>query len=276
MSDRHLRTSALALAAGLLLLAQACGTNTGTTELNAAMGEPAQSPEPELDPMAGAPVVGSCYSMSRTQSVSTTNTRKPVSDCYEKHNTLTYHVGLFKAGTTSSDYAVVTKQCKKHLPEATGLSKGRLLGSVLDWIWFEPTTAQWSAGARWFRCDLVAESGDKLKLLPETSRTTDLFADGLEDPYARCIRRGPDTNDDGEDDAIYVTCDKPHGYRWAGWFEAPVGKSAKYPTDAQFEKFANANCGRIAGTDSWWVTWPLEAWWRDGERRLSCYKFTSS
>ncbi|WP_157551018.1 septum formation family protein [Nocardioides jensenii] len=273
MSDRHLRTSALALASGLLLLASACGSEGGATQLDASMGEPAVSPTPDLDPMAGAPVVGSCYSLSRSQSISSTNTNKPVGDCYQKHNSLTYHVGLFPAGTTSSDFSRVSRECQKRLPAATGLSKGQLIGSVLDWVWFEPTTTQWQAGARWFRCDLVAETSDNLRLLPETSASTDLFSDGLTDRYVRCIRRGPDTNGDGEDDGIDVTCDKAHGFRWAGWFRA---KDDTYPNRARFEELANGQCPRITSTQSWWVTWPLESGWNAGDRVMSCYKSTSS
>lgn len=274
MSDRHLRTSLTAGAVGLLLALAGCGDDGATAEdLDALMGQPAASPTPVQDPLAGAPTEGSCYAMSRVQSLSSTSTKKPVSDCYEKHNTLTYYVGTFKEGTTSSDYDVVSKRCEAKLAKATGLTKGQLFGSVLSWVWFEPTTTQWSAGARWFRCDMVANKGDKLGLLPQSSLTTDLFDGQVPDEYFRCIRRGPDTDGDGEDDAIHVTCDKPHDYRWAGWFKA---SGNKYPSRAQFRDFAEANCERIAGTQLWWATWPLEQWWDTGERRMSCYRNTSS
>lgn len=273
MSDRHLRTSLGAGAVGLLLILAGCGDGGEPTEdLDAVMGQPAASPTPVLDPLAGAPTEGSCYAMSRAQSLSSTSSNKP-RDCYEKHNTVTYYVGTFKKGTTSSDFDVVSRRCKAQLTKATGLTQGQLFGSVIDWIWFEPTTTQWSAGARWFRCDMVAYKGDKLGLLPQSPYTTDLFGGTVPDKYFRCIRRGPDTDGDGEDDAIHVTCDKKHDYRWAGWFKA---KASSYPTREQFRGFAENNCPRIAGTQLWWATWPLENWWNSGERRMSCYRNTSS
>lgn len=272
MSDRHLRTSAIALVCGLLMLVAGCGDDESPSQLDAAMGPSATPPAPVLDPLAGAPTAGSCYAMSQAQSVAQTNTSKPVSDCYESHNAATYHVGLFPKNTTSSDPAKVKRVCQNQLAKATGLTQGQLLGSVLEWIWFEPTTTQWSAGARWFRCDMVARKDNRLALLPETDYLEGAFSDGMPDKYARCIRTGPDKDGDGEPDAIYVTCEKKHEYRWAGFHKIP-GK--KYPGDAKLNDIAQAQCPGIAGTGNWWATWPLKGWWDEGEHRMSCYKNTS-
>ena len=274
MSDRHLRTCLTALTCGLLLLATSCGDDDHGADLNATMGQAAEAPEPQLDPMAGAPTAGSCYKLKQEQAQASTSSKKPVTSCYDAHNTLTYHVGLFPEGTTTADPDVVRRQCQKRLTEATGLTRGKLLGSVIDWIWFEPTTTQWGAGARWFRCDLTAVSDGKLKLLPETSFTTDIFSEGLDDRYARCIRTGPDTNGDGKEDPVYLTCDKDHDFRWAGFFEPKQATS--FPGNKKFTAYANDECADIAGTQSWWAVWPSEDQWNAGEHRMSCYKKTSA
>lgn len=272
MSYRHLRTSAAALACGLLLLVAGCG-DEDPAALDATMGPSAASPTPQLDPLAGAPTEGSCYKLNQNQAAAPTSSKSPVSDCYNKHNTYTYRVGLFPAGTTSADAEKVSNQCQKHLAKATGLSQDELFGSYLTWIWFEPTTAQWSAGARWYRCDLVARVDGKIKPLPQTAYLDTEFEDGVTDKYARCIIPGPDTDGDGKQDAKYVTCDQPHEYRFAGSFKAP-GK--KYPGEERLQQMTDDRCHDITGTESWWATWPLESYWEQSGHRLACYKQTSS
>ncbi|KRF15484.1 hypothetical protein ASG90_12405 [Nocardioides sp. Soil797] len=237
------------------------------------MGPSAASPTPELDPLAGAPTEGSCYRLNASQLQAPTSTKNPASDCYGKHNTYTYLVGMFPKGTTSADTKRVQNQCQKHLTQAVGLAPAKLIGTVFEWIWFEPTTAQWSAGARWFRCDLVARLNGKTFLLPETSYLSSEFTDGVPDKYSRCINPGKDEDGDGEGDADHLTCDKPHQFRFAGAFEAP-GK--KYPGEEALKKMTDNRCHAIAQTDTWWATWPYEDYWDQGHHLLTCYKQTTS
>lgn len=263
MSGRHLRTSLAAAVSGLLLLA---GCSDSEPEpLSGVMGA-AVSPsptEPSQDPLAGAPLDGACYRMSFARTESRTNDSKPV-DCYDDHTTMTYHVGRFSKDTVVSDYAKVQKKCQGKFREATGLDRGEQLSSVLRWAWFEPTTAQWAAGARWFRCDVIAVSQNRMKLLP--SGGAPLFHDDLEDKYLRCIRRN------GEE-GVHVTCDKPHQYRWAGFFTVP---DKKYPGRERVMALADEKCPSIVNTQSWWITWALESAWEAGERRVSCFTNTTS
>lgn len=272
MSCRHLRTGAAALACGLLLLVTGCGDEQ-TSELNAEMGPAAASPTPTLDPLAGAPTEGSCYRMNQVQLNAPTSSKRPLSDCYSNHTSYTYLVGLFPEGATSSDAQRADNQCQKHLTKATGLSKAELFGTVLDYVWFEPTTTQWTAGARWFRCDLVAKTDSSLVRLPNTSYLDTEFTDGVPDKYAKCIVSGPDTDGDGEQNAKYLTCDKPHEFRFAGAFTAP-GK--KYPGEDALKSLTDDRCADITQTSSWWATWPYKTHWDLGNHLLACYKQTTS
>ncbi|QIX27306.1 hypothetical protein ncot_12365 [Nocardioides sp. JQ2195] len=262
----------MALVCGLLLLVSGCGEEQAS-ELNAEMGPSAASPTPDSDPLAGAPTEGSCYRLNDSQINAPTSSRKPLSDCYSRHNTYTYLVGMFPEGTTSSDTQRVQNQCQKHLATATGLTQDELVGTVLEWIWFEPTTKQWSAGARWFRCDMVARLNDETFRLPETTYLTNEFTDGIPDQYARCITPGPDTDGDGHEDAKYLTCDKPHQYRFAGSFE---GKGTKYPGEKALQAMTDERCAELTQTNQWWATWPRQTYWESGHRRMSCYKMSSS
>ena len=225
---RHFRTTVAAIAAGLLVLVSGCSEGTGPAD--ATMGDPATgSASPSQDPQAATPTVNACYRMTYAQ-------------------------------TQASDPQQVREECSAHLANGLGLSRKELASSVLDWVWFEPTTDQWSAGARWFRCDAIAESEGRLERLP--AGTPPIFTDGVPDAFFRCV-------DDRNARGRYVTCDQPHDYRWVGSFRAKGGPA--YPTRKAFEK-QGRNCYRFTDDGAYWVTWPLEPGWDSGEREMNCYK----
>jgi len=255
---RHFRTTVAAIAAGLLVLVSGCSEGTG--QADATMGDPATgSASPSQDPQAGTPTVNACYRMTYAQTQAATVGTPPV-DCDGDHTTITYHVGSFPDDAAASDPQQVREECSAHLANGLGLSRKELASSVLDWVWFEPTTDQWSAGARWFRCDAIAESEGRLERLP--AGTPPIFTDGVPDAFFRCV-------DDRNARGRYVTCDQPHDYRWVGSFRAKGGPA--YPTRKAFEK-QGRSCYRFTDDGAYWVTWPLEPGWDNGEREMNCYK----
>jgi hypothetical protein len=259
----HFRTTAAALVAGLLLVLAGCGGDDGGTT-PATMGGPASSTAtPEADPLAGAPATDACYKMKYSTAQAATNNSNPV-NCYDDHTTVTYYVGQFPEDAAASDPEQVRTDCSSRLADAVGLTKKQLKSTVFDWVWFEPTTSQWAAGARWFRCDAVAESAGRLKKLPSGSNP--IITGDVEDNYVRCV-------DNRNGQGLYVTCEKPHDYRWAGVFQAK-GSDAKYPSRAQFEK-QGKGCYKFTDNGAYWVTWPLQPGWEAGERDMNCYRKTS-
>ena len=227
------------------------------------MGGPASSTaSPEADPLAGAPAVDACYKMNIEKTAAATNNSNPVA-CYNDHTTLTYHVGTFPDDAVEPDPDVMIKECQKRLGKAMGLNKKQLVSSIFEPIFFEPTTTQWSAGARWYRCDARAESGGKLRLLP--SGSTPVLYDGVPTEFTRCV-------DNRNDQGLYVTCNKPHDFRWAGYFQAKGG--SKYPSRGNFEK-QGKGCYKFTDNGAYWVTWPLEPRWSTGDRDMNCYKKTT-
>lgn len=258
----NLRTCGVALVAALLVLLAGCTDDSpGTTAYVGAPATTGAAQEP--DPLAGVPSLGLCYAMTRSAAAAVTN-EGPDVDCSEPHTSMTYYVGQFEAGSDVSDPAVATRGCRENLAEGVGLSADEARSSVLTYIWFEPSTEQWSAGARWFRCDVIARQDNGLfKDLPQA---TPFFPDGVPDDYFRCMReRG------GE--GIAVTCDKAHGYRWAGSFE---GQGKKLPRRANLLEQADQRCFAITGTRTWWVTWPGPDQWAGGDREMDCFKRTRS
>jgi hypothetical protein len=259
---RHLRTTAAALVVGLLVLLSGCNEDAGPGD--AAMGGPASSTAtPEADPLAGAPSVDACYKMNIAKTVAATNNSNPV-DCYADHTTLTYSVGTFPDDAVEADADVLAKECQKRLGTAMGLTKKQLVSSIFEPIYFEPTTTQWSSGARWYRCDARAESGGKLRLMP--SGSTPVLYDGVPDEFTRCV-------DNRSGQGLYVTCNKPHDYRWTGYFQAK-GSSKTYPSRANFEE-QGKGCYKFTDNGAYWVTWPLEPGWSAGDRDVNCYKKTT-
>ncbi|MDN5892537.1 MAG: septum formation family protein [Nocardioides sp.] len=265
MSDRHLRTTVATVVAGMLMLLAGCAEGGG--DITGTMGAAATAPtEPESAPMAGAPTVGTCYKMGNLQTSASTNSSRSV-DCYNNHTAMTYHVGLFPKGTKFADAKMAEKVCNRKLPEAVGVRKARMLGTIMKAKWFEPTASQWKAGGRWFRCDVVAEFNGKLKKLPDS--TAPLFYDGVEDPWRRCVNSGGGTKD-----GDLVTCDKTHDYRWTGRFTLP--KNQAYPAQKQVLDWSKTRCAKIVDSENWWVTWPGESQWSEGEHWVSCYANSSS
>ncbi len=228
------------------------------------MGAPASSTaSTEADPLAGAPSVDACYKMTIVKTEAQTNNNNPV-DCYSDHTTITYHVGTFPADAAEPDVDTMVTQCQRRLAAAMGLTKKQLTSSIFEPVFFEPTTNQWSSGARWFRCDARAQSGGKLRLMP--SGSTPVLYEGVEDKYQRCV-------DNRKGQGLYVTCDRGHDYRWAGYFQAKGG--AKYPSRKNFQK-QGEGCYKFTDKGAYWVTWPLEPRWDAGDRTMNCYKKTTS
>lgn len=264
MFDRHLRTTATAVAAGMLLLFSGCGE--AAAPITGTMGSVAEA-APGNDPLAGAPAAGSCFRMNLLQTASSTSKARPVS-CYDKHTAMTYHVGLFPKGTNVADEKKADTTCQRRLAEAIGIKKDALRGTIFEHRWYEPTATQWEAGGRWFRCDVVATFDGKLRGLP--GDTAPVFYDGkVEDAFRRCIDSNG-TTEDGD----FVTCNKPHDYRWSGIFTLPA--KTGYPTQEQVLEWSQTRCREIVGTENWWVTWPSELAWSGGEKLVACYENSSS
>ncbi|NYG60732.1 hypothetical protein BJ980_003655 [Nocardioides daedukensis] len=261
----------LAVVCGLLVLSGCAQDSEDPEPLGARAGAKATGgTAPELDPLAGAPSLGACYALQKSDTLATTSTRAALPDCDRAHTSRTFLVETVPEGQQTDDFELIRSKCEGALPTGTGLNTTELYSSIVTWIWFEPTSAQKKAGARWFRCDAIAQSREKLKPLPRTAdRGYNFFIGALPKAYKRCIRDGKDTNGDGEPEPVHVTCAEKHQYEWTGYFR--MKDTSKFPSDKAFMGWAKSRCTKVAGTAQWWATWPSERAWSDGERRISCY-----
>ncbi|MFS3128770.1 septum formation family protein [Nocardioides sp. Bht2] len=272
MAVRHLRILAVAALSGSLFGLAACGADPATPKPEPAVMGPAvihAEPTPTLSPRAGAPTMGACYRLSAADLAASTNASSPV-PCTDPHNTMTIRVGLFPTTMKLTEPEYAQRLCARRLPKTTGLTQAALAGTIFAAHWFGPNADQRAAGARWFRCDIVAKvdtgTGTGTKPLPRTAAP--LFNGEAPGGYVRCVRRTKGSTTD----ARYVTCDKPHDYRWAGSFQAA---GTRYPGADGLRELVEERCPRYVGRSAFWFTHPVRASWRNGDRTVHCYRPTS-
>ena len=124
-----------------------------------------------------APDTGLCRDLSAEAVDAETDDTEPV-DCTEDHTAETFYVGSFDEDETADTAyddaslgATVTKACGTRFRRYTGATDSLALRTVVTWAWWRPSEEAWDAGARWFRCDVVARStADALAPLPRTTK----------------------------------------------------------------------------------------------------------
>ena len=158
-------TRLLALAALLVALLSACDAKDVV---------PGKSADPAD---LSAPDTGLCHDVDAAAVDAPSDDSKPV-DCSAKHTAQTFYVGeLDKDATKDTAYddkglgAQVAKVCAPRFRSFTGATDSLALRTVVTWAWWRPSEDAWKAGARWFRCDVVARSSaDALAPLPRTTK----------------------------------------------------------------------------------------------------------
>ncbi len=257
----HLRILATVVVPGLVATLAGCGLIEAPDPEPAVLG-PAIVPAPP-NPMAGAPPAGSCHQLTPDEISKGIDSRRAV-PCDGEHTTVTYLVELFPEDSATDKVNHARKTCAAGLAGAVGVPEAQLDGLMLTWSWLEPNARHRARGADWFRCDVHA--------LPEaTAATTSLPGKGLpvindEAPVhlQRCANAQEKTGR-----TTFVSCDQTHGYRWSG--SVPV-EAKSYPDAEDWRARADAGCRPLVGNDAFVFTYPPASEWKQGVRRLSCYR----
>lgn len=264
------------LAAAVLLLS-GCATPGTTTPTTSPSPSPTSKAPAEAAP---PPPKGACYRLDYAAATAPTTSAKPVS-CRKRHTSVTIKVGRFDAVVDGHLLAVdapaIQKQiaaaCTQALPRWVGGTPADLRLSRLEVVWFSPTVADNAAGARWFRCDLVAPADQStLARLPK-GKGRGLLTNGPGE-FALCA-----TGDPAKPDTQFVICSMKHSWRAISATELP--KDAKYLDKAAGGPAAE-DCKSTAADRagdpldySWSFQWPTKAAWRTGERYALCWLPTS-
>lgn len=209
------------------------------------------------------PRPGLCYDLAADEAQLALSDEEPV-PCDRRHTSYTTHVGFFGEDATAVDRPLAERACRRALLQALGISAARLEGTVLQAIWFQPSRRQWDRGARWFRCDLVARTPDGTRTLPLPPGRPP-YRPRVPDMVTPCV--APQAG------STFVTCDRPHEYRWAGSFE--LAGVATRPGEDEVGRIARVRCEPFLRTgETFWFSWPGARAWEAGDRTVECYRQT--
>ena len=115
------------------------------------------------------PTVGGCYDYSIGEAAGLNNAAAPVS-CKGGHTAETFYVGAFSdsmgdpnKASEGTRLSLTNKKCGVEALNTWLGMPDRTLPSRFAVFSYWPTTAEWKAGERWFRCDVVLREGTGLK-----------------------------------------------------------------------------------------------------------------
>lgn len=151
----------------------------------------ASSEEPAPDPMAGAPAVGTCSTMTWDEAFEVTAPEGSGVRCDRPHTTQVVHVGELPEDVAWEDldavYAAVGAGCAPAFSALTGTDLLLIKRSLYTAWSFLPTQAERESGARWYRCDVALASGERFV----SRKVAKLPAIGKRVPAAvgRCLTR---------------------------------------------------------------------------------------
>jgi hypothetical protein len=247
-------TRALAAAAALTLttLATIGSAHAGTSRVG--------------DPMHGAPTVGTCSTMTAAQAAASADKSTAV-PCGKTHTAQVAGVVRLPARLQWSTagvlqlFRVVVDQCRPQVNAMLGRNDRTRDRSAYDYVWFEPTKAQRSKGARWLSCSVVLRETGALAPLPR-AKAPFLPSGTLSDRVARCLTKKPYT----------TTCSAQHLWRATGTFTV----AGSYPGPTKLNATAKHKCSsRVqAGRAYRWTYRDKITWNRGHDHVVVCYSKT--
>jgi hypothetical protein len=217
----------------------------------------------------GKPAVGECRHITAAEGQAKSNTTAPIS-CSKAHNDRVIAVLKLPKGVTwgqLSDRQVVKqgiKQCTPKFRQTLGQNDLVRDRSAYDFVFFQPTADQITAGARWLRCDLVLIHGRSLADLPN-DKTPALSGLPLPDKVARCLKG---TNH------IRTTCSDKHSYRSTGSFAVA---SKTFPGRQKLIQIGRARCPALVHSKNYVFSWSAKLIWNLVHNQVVvCFTRTSS
>ncbi|HEY6933439.1 MAG TPA: septum formation family protein [Marmoricola sp.] len=281
MTGRGLAAALLAPVVTVVVVAVGCTTGAPQAEHTrsaAATASPRPSPSPSVAPSPPpAPAAGSCHRLSFAAATSPTDSRAPV-PCRERHTSVTAAVGHFDpvqdghlvTVDSRSVQQQIADRCPRTLAGLVGGSRADRRLSRFIVVWFSPTEAQAAAGARWYRCDVVALAAHhRLATLPAHLKGALDRRNGL-DRYGTCGTSAPDARNFRR-----VICSQRHRWRAVSVVNLPRGAHFHSRSAGSF---ANSRCKQVAADAahgalkySWAFEWPTREHWVSGQRYGFCW-----
>jgi putative regulator of septum formation len=245
------------------------------------------SPTPSSTPVAAPtpppppPTVGACYRLSYDEAVAPTSEDTPAS-CDKGHTTQTFAVGQLDLVTNGHLLAVdseavrkqVARRCPAQLGAYVGATDEQLRLSLLRPVWFTPTIEQSDAGAAWYRCDVIAVSGDK-----RLAKIDHNIFEALKKPEGRTEFALCATAQPGTAAFTRVLCREDHSWKAISVIDlAPKSDNGDYPGTDAVKDAGQTVCddaARAIASDAldyeWGYEWPTKDQWQAGQTYGRCW-----
>jgi hypothetical protein len=242
---------------------------SSSTDPTAATSTIATRPKP--------PAVGACYLLTVGAALKATNTGPSV-PCGERHTAVTVAVGTVQPILDGHLLALdsikvqhqVAGRCRHAVDAHVGGSPRKQRLSLVQAVWFSPTTSQADRGALWYRCDLVIAAGNRT-FAPLPEKTTGLLgATGAMNRWGTCGTTAPSVKSFQR-----VLCSARHTWRARSALTLPAGTTY---LSRKAAGSADRRCRDVAATLSpsstklrWAFEWPTRVQWRSGQRYGFCW-----
>lgn len=273
------RVTALAGALVSLLTIAGCASGTPPRADDSASATPTTQPPATTSPPAPAPPpqVGSCHRLTFAVATSPTDDT-PAVPCRTRHTAVTYAVGTLHLVAGGHLLAVdsqavqdqLARRCPPGLAHYVGGDEETRRLSRLQAVWFGPSVEQGDAGARWFRCDVVALADrGRLAPLPAHMRGV-LDRPGALDSWGTCGTAAPTARAFRR-----VICSHRHAWQAVATIDLPAGtrfrgRAATADADSRCQDVARSRShGSL--TYTWSFEWPTRAQWQSGQRYGYCW-----
>jgi hypothetical protein len=243
---------------------------------------PTPAPTPVVAPPPPAPpAVGACYRLSYDEAVAPTNDDTPV-PCDKGHTTQTFAVGRLDLLSNGHLLAVdstavrtqVARRCPAQLAAYVGGTDEQLRLSMLRPVWFTPTIEESDAGAAWYRCDVIAVTGDK-----KVAKIDHDISKALAKPEGRTEFAMCGTAQPGTASFSRLPCGEDHSWKAITVVDlASRSKDGSYPGEEPVKDAGQDVCAaaaRAIASDAldyqWGYEWPTKEQWQAGQTYGRCW-----
>lgn len=225
-------------------------------------------------PASQAATVGDCYYYPGSTSISSD---APAVSCDAAHTAQTYWVSSLPdsfgipAKASAAARRSATVACTPAAINAFTGMPDRTLPSRFDTFAIFPSAAQWAAGDRTVRCDVVLRNGAKLVTL--TQPAAGVVASTSQDQLNYCTPAEPNAN------SPYAgICNNPKK-NFIKLLAKDLGKpGSKFPGYAKVERQVTALCKALGRKynggvpyPGYWGIWPTGTGWASGDRAAQCF-----
>lgn len=220
--------------------------------------------------------VGNCFNYSASTKPERVSS-SPAVDCAGPHTAQTFWVGVLPASfgvpekASSAARLKATRACTSdRINSFIGLGN-RKLPSRFQSVPVFPSAAQWNAGERAVRCDVILRGGKSFKSF--NGPITELVANTPADQFNFCTPGVP-----GNRTTSAYPCTKPKK-NWIMVLDRDLGSpTTRFPGSRTVERKTKNICEKTAKAFvtqkkfyPWWAIWPTQAGWQRGERTAQCF-----